>query len=200
LAPLDAQSTEDSNAATQPAAVRQTNYHVPIARPYAPPAFNAPRRAYNLQVGFRIEGFPARGACSIKNQDAPRRVADALSYGLETAAPYEKQGFAVRDDFWGGTLYVGKDKAIVISLEGAREYWFWIASDVLGDETIFVHIYDAAGRLAEAESWQKSNRAGARVFVRSPGTYYLIIGREPAPRHRPLEEKHFWALIYASRG
>ena len=43
-------------------------------------------------------------------------VDDALSYALEAAQPYVKQGFTVREDYWGGDMPVGQPKAITRTL------------------------------------------------------------------------------------
>ena len=40
-------------------------------------------------------------------------IDDALSYALEAADPYVKEGFTVREDYWGGDLPVKQQKAIV---------------------------------------------------------------------------------------
>ena len=38
-------------------------------------------------------------------------VDDAQSFALQAAEPYVKEGFQVREDYWGGDLGVGEKKA-----------------------------------------------------------------------------------------
>ena len=49
-------------------------------------------------------------------------IDDALSFALEAADPYVKQGFTVREDYWGGDLPVKQQKAIVHQLFKGNEY------------------------------------------------------------------------------
>src|SRR6201999_2668613 len=91
---------------------------------------------------------------------APARatIDDALSFAFEAADPYVKEGFTVREDYWGGDLPVKQSKAIVHQLFKGNEYWFWMGTDQKAAK-ISVHIYDSAGNLAESESWQKPHFA-----------------------------------------
>lgn len=121
-------------------------------------------------------------------------VDDALSYALQAARPYVKEGFTVREDYWGGDLPVKQQKAIVQQLFKGNEYWFWMGTDV-ANAKISVHIYDAEGKLAEAESWNnKAHMAAARVVPKVSGSYYLIVEIVKSP----LERTH-WALAYGFR-
>ncbi|MDD5348947.1 MAG: hypothetical protein PHQ12_01930 [Chthoniobacteraceae bacterium] len=121
-------------------------------------------------------------------------VDDALSYALQAAHPYIKEGFTVREDYWGGDLPVKQQKAIVQQLFKGNEYWFWMGTDV-ANAKISVHIYDAEGRLAEVESWNNKPRmAAARVVPKVSGSYYLIVEIVKSP----LERTH-WALAYGFR-
>src|SRR5438128_9871880 len=82
-------------------------------------------------------------------------VDDAQSFALQAAEPYVKEGFQVREDYWGGDLGVGEKKAVRQQLFKGNEYWFWMGTEVERAK-ISVHIYDAEGKLAEQpESWQK---------------------------------------------
>ena len=76
-------------------------------------------------------------------------VDDALSFAQEAASPYVKQGFTVREDAWGGDLGVKDQKAVTAQLFKGNEYWFWTGTDTRG-AVVTVHIYDAAGKLAES--------------------------------------------------
>ncbi len=76
-------------------------------------------------------------------------VDDAHSFALQTAEPYVKQGFQVREDYWGGDLGVGEKKAVRQQLFKGNEYWFWMGTEV-EQAKISVHIYDADGKLCEA--------------------------------------------------
>jgi hypothetical protein len=125
--------------------------------------------------------------------DACATVDDALSYALEAADPYVKQGFTVREDYWGGDLGAKEQKAIVHQLFKGNEYWFWMGTDV-PKAKISVHVYDSDGNLAETEHWQKPHFAGARVVPKTTGTYYLIVEVESSDR-----ERTHWALAYGFR-
>jgi hypothetical protein len=120
-------------------------------------------------------------------------VDDALSFALEAASPYVKEGFTVREDYWGGDMPVKTPKSIVQQLFKGNEYWFWMGSEV-SSAKISVHIYDADGNLAEVESWQKPHFAAARIIPKSTGSYYLVVEVQKSP----LERTH-WALAYGFR-
>jgi hypothetical protein len=121
-------------------------------------------------------------------------IDDALSFALEAADPYVKEGFTVREDYWGGDLPVKQSKAIVHQLFKGNEYWFWMGT-ATGEAKISVHIYDSDGNLAEVESWNnKKHKAAARVVPKKTGTYYLIVEIEKSP-----EERTHWALAYGFR-
>jgi hypothetical protein len=128
--------------------------------------------------------FPVRGWATID---------DALSFALEAADPYVKEGFTVREDYWGGDLRVKQQKAIVHQLFKGNEYWFWMGTDV-ENARISVHIYDSDGNLAEVEHWQKPHMAAARVVPKTTGSYYLIVEIEKSDR----EQTH-WSLAYGFR-
>jgi hypothetical protein len=123
-------------------------------------------------------------------------IDDALSFALEAADPFVKEGFTVREDYWGGDLPVKTTKAIVHQLFKGNEYWFWMGTD--NDKaTISVHIYDADGALAEDKSFQsnpndkKPHKAGAHIIPKKTGTYYLIVEIEKSPA-----ERTYWSLAY----
>ncbi len=117
-------------------------------------------------------------------------IDDALSFALEAADPYVKEGFTVREDYWGGDLPVKTTKAIVHQLFKGNEYWFWMGTDQKGAK-ISVHVYDSAGNLAEVEAWQKPHFAAARVVPKKTGSYYLIVEVEKSP-----DERTYWSLAY----
>ncbi len=117
-------------------------------------------------------------------------VDDALSYALEGATPYVKEGFTVRTDWWGGDLAVKQPKAIVHQLFKGNQYWFWMGSEVASAK-ISVHVYDADGNLCEVEAWAKGRFAGARVIPKKTGTYYIIVEIEKSERDRT-----HWAMAY----
>jgi hypothetical protein len=127
---------------------------------------------------------------------ASATIDDALSLALEAANPYVKEGFTVREDYWGGDLPVKQTKAIVHQLFKGNEYWFWMGSDEK-EAKISVHVYDSEGNLAEVESFDSSKKkhmAGARVVPKKTGSYYLIVEIEKSPRERTT-----WALAYGFR-
>lgn len=120
-------------------------------------------------------------------------VDDALQFALEAADPYVKEGFAVREDYWGGDLPVKTTKTIVHQLFKGNEYWFWMGTDV---ETakVSIHIYDSEGNLAEVEASQKSHFAKARIVPKTTGSYYLVVEVEKSPN-----ERTHWSLVYGYR-
>ena len=120
-------------------------------------------------------------------------VDDALSYALQAAEPYVKEGFTVREDYWGGDLPVKTSKAIVHQLFKGNEYWFWMGTDQKAAK-ISIHVYDSAGNLAEADAWQKPHFAAARVVPKKTGSYYLIVEIEKSP-----DERTYWSLAYGFR-
>jgi len=133
-------------------------------------------------------------AVSIFLCTAHATVDDALSFALQAAQPYVKEGFTVREDYWGGDLPVKQPKAIVQQLFKGNEYWFWMGTDVASAK-ISVHVYDAEGHLAEAEYWRnKPHMAAVRVVPKVSGSYYLIVEIEKSP----LERTH-WSLAYGFR-
>jgi hypothetical protein len=133
--------------------------------------------------------------CALLAPVMPARatIDDALSFALEAAAPYVKEGFTVREDYWGGDLGVKQTKAIVHQLFKGNEYWFWMGTDTDGAK-ISVHIYDSEGHLAEVEAWQKKNFAAARIVPKKTGSYYLIVEVEKSPKERTT-----WSLAYGFR-
>ncbi|HEY2101667.1 MAG TPA: hypothetical protein VGH08_00290, partial [Chthoniobacterales bacterium] len=75
-------------------------------------------------------------------------VDDAQSFALQSAEPYVKEGFQVREDYWGGDLGAGEKKAVRQQLFKGNEYWFWMGTEVERAK-ISVHIYDSDGKLVE---------------------------------------------------
>jgi len=135
-----------------------------------------------LLVSLACSPYPARAT-----------IDDALTFALEAADPYVKEGFTVREDYWGGDLPVKQAKAIVHQLFKGNTYWFWMGTDKDGAK-ITVHVYDSDGRLAESEAWQKPHKAAAMVVPKKTGTYYLIVEVEKSP-----EERTYWSLAYGFR-
>src|SRR3954452_9820063 len=72
-------------------------------------------------------------------------VDDAQSFALQAAEPYVKDGFQVREDYWGGDLAEGEKKAVRQQLFKGNEYWFWLGTEV-EEAKVSVHIYDADGK------------------------------------------------------
>lgn len=121
-------------------------------------------------------------------------VDDAQSFALQAAEPYVKEGFQVREDYWGGDLGAGEKKAVKQQLFKGNEYWFWLGTDV-EKAALSVHIYDAEGKLVEQpDSWQKGRFAAAHVVPQTTGSYFIIVTVEESP-----EERTAWALVYGFR-
>lgn len=120
-------------------------------------------------------------------------VDDALVAALEAAQPYMKEGFTVREDYWGGDMAVKQAKAITHQLFKGNEYWFWLATDEKSAK-ISVHVYDSDGNLCEVDFKQKGNVAMAKVLPKRTGTYYLIVEVEKSPK-----ERTHWGMAYGFR-
>jgi hypothetical protein len=121
-------------------------------------------------------------------------VDDAQSFALQAAEPYVKQGFQVREDYWGGDLASGEKKAVRQQLFKGNEYWFWLGTEV-DRAKVSVHIYDSDGKLAEEpDSWEKGHFAAAHVIPKTTGSYFIIVSVEESP-----EERTHWALVYGFR-
>jgi hypothetical protein len=121
-------------------------------------------------------------------------VDDAQSFALQAAEPYVKQGFQVREDYWGGDLASGEKKAVRQQLFKGNEYWFWMGTEV-DKAKVAVHVYDSDGKLAEEpDSWEKGHFAAAHVIPKATGSYFIIVSVEQSP-----EERTHWALVYGFR-
>ena len=121
-------------------------------------------------------------------------VDDAQSFALQAGEPYVKQGFQVREDYWGGDLGSGEKKAVRQQLFKGNEYWFWLGTEV-DKAKVSVHIYDSDGKLAEEpDSWEKGHFAAAHVIPKTTGSYFIIVSVEQSP-----EERTHWALVYGFR-
>ena len=130
----------------------------------------------------------------IMNQRASASVDDAQSFALQAAEPYVKEGFQVREDYWGGDLAVSEKKAVKQQLFKGNEYWFWLGTEV-EKAALSVHIYDAEGKLIEQpDSWQKGQFAAAHIIPQTTGSYFIIVTIEESP-----EERTHWALVYGFR-
>ena len=138
-------------------------------------------------------------ACSLTlisafSQRAGASVDDAQSFALQAAEPYVKEGFQVREDFWGGDLGSGEKKAVKQQLFKGNEYWFWLGTEV-EKANLSVHIYDAEGKLVEQpDSWQKGQFAAAHVIPQTTGSFFVIVTVEESP-----DERTHWALVYGFR-
>jgi hypothetical protein len=121
-------------------------------------------------------------------------VDDAHSFALQAAEPYVKEGYQVREDYWGGDLGSGEKKAVRQQLFKGNDYWFWMGSEV-EQAKISVHVYDSDGKLAEQpDGWQKGHFAGAHVIPKRTSSYFVIVEIEQSP-----EERTHWALVYGFR-
>src|SRR5207253_2414162 len=68
--------------------------------------------------------------CFARSRGAAGTVDDAQSFALQAAEPYVKEGFQVREDYWGGDLGSGEKKAVRQQLFKGNEYWFWLGTEV----------------------------------------------------------------------
>jgi hypothetical protein len=133
-------------------------------------------------------------AVLVMQRAACASVDDAQSFALQAAEPYVKQGFQVREDYWGGDLASGEKKAVRQQLFKGNEYWFWLGTEV-DRAKVSVHIYDSDGKLAEEpDSWEKGHFAAAHVIPKTTGSYFIIVSVEESS-----EERTHWALVYGFR-
>ena len=133
-------------------------------------------------------------AVIVMQRAACASVDDAQSFALQAAEPYVKQGFQVREDYWGGDLASGEKKAVRQQLFKGNEYWFWLGTEV-DRAKVSVHIYDSDGKLAEEpDSWEKGHFAAAHVVPKTTGSYFVIVSVEESP-----DERTHWALVYGFR-
>ena len=99
--------------------------------------------------------FILAGVSALAGIAAVASVDDAQSFALQAAEPYVRDGFQVREDYWGGDLASGEKKAVRQQLFKGNEYWFWMGTEV-NRARVSVHIYDKDGKLVEQpDSWQK---------------------------------------------
>ena len=75
-------------------------------------------------------------------------VDDAQSFALQAAEPYVREGFQVREDYWGGDLAAGEKKAVRQQLFKGNEYWFCY-------DTGYLHLEDNQGRIVEYQKYMK---------------------------------------------
>lgn len=121
-------------------------------------------------------------------------VDDAQAFALQAAEPYVKDGYQIREDYWGGDLGAGEKKAVKQQLFKGNDYWFWLGTEV-EKATISVHIYDKEGKLVEQpDSWQKGQFAAAHITPQNTDSYFIIVTIEESP-----EERTPWALVYGFR-
>jgi hypothetical protein len=115
---------------------------------------------------------------------------DAIASAVQAMDPYVKQGYAVRDDQWGGDLGVREQKAIPYTLFKGNEYVFCLATDVDGAH-VAIHLYDSTGKLADNDSWQKGRFAAVRAIPPATGTYFIIVEVTNSP-----DDRTHWAMVY----
>jgi hypothetical protein len=144
------------------------------------------------KVLFRTSSLLA--AVVIIERAALASVDDAQAFALRAAEPYVKQGFQVREDYWGGDLASGEKKAVRQQLFKGNEYWAWLGTEA-DRAKVSVHIYDSDGKLAEeSDSWEKGHFAAAHVIPKTTGSYFIIVSVEESP-----EDRTHWALVYGFR-
>lgn len=123
-------------------------------------------------------------------------VHDGKSFAIEAALPkleLREHPFVLREAWWNGELKAGETKIVQHQLFKRNEYWFWLGSSIQ-DSKVSIHVYDAEGKLADAEAWSKNNVAGVRLVPANSGTYYIRVAIDES-----AEEPVEWAVIYAYR-
>jgi hypothetical protein len=148
----------------------------------------------NARVNVRLRGSFLLLLFLVLRAAAFASVDDAQSFALQAAEPYVKEGFQVREDYWGGDLGAGEKKAVRQQLFKGNEYWFWLGTEV-DQAKISVHIYDSDGKLAEeSDGWDKGHFAAAHIIPKTTGSYFIIVSVDKSP-----EERTHWALVYGFR-
>jgi hypothetical protein len=148
----------------------------------------------NARVNVRLRGSFLLLLILVLRAAAFASVDDAQSFALQAAEPYVKEGFQVREDYWGGDLGAGEKKAVRQQLFKGNEYWFWLGTEV-DQAKISVHIYDSDGKLAEeSDGWDKGHFAAAHIIPKTTGSYFIIVSVDKSP-----EERTHWALVYGFR-
>ena len=117
-------------------------------------------------------------------------VDDAHSRAMEAAVPAVKEGYLVRQEYWAGALATKQPSVVKHQLFAGNSYWFWLGSDE-DSAQVTVHVYDPAGKLADAESWQRGNTAAVRIAPKTTGTYFIVFSIEQSKA-----KKNRWALAY----
>ena len=111
-------------------------------------------------------------------------VDDALSYALEAAQPYVKEGFTVREDYWGGDMAVKQAKAYLESSKDPSSlFWLGQIQESTGDLAGARKTYEAG-----AEQF-KGDPAQQRLFQASLDRLNAVMEEVPAPREKPGEDK-----------
>lgn len=57
-------------------------------------------------------------------------IEDALSFAFEASSSAVKEGFTIREEWWGGDLPAGQPKPIPHQLFKGNDYWFWMGTSV----------------------------------------------------------------------
>ena len=83
----------------------------------------------HFNIGLNVSVLIAAWCCAFA-LTARASVDDAQSFALQAAEPYVKEGFQVREDYWGGDLAAGEKKAVRQQLFKGNEYWFWLGTEV----------------------------------------------------------------------
>ena len=141
-------------------------------------------------------GSPAASGNSPgKRQVSVEELQPAHAAALAASAPYVKEGFVVRDDYWGGLLG-NAPRAVTHQLFRGNEYWFWLGTDT-ASAGIDLEAYDADGNRAHSDHWQSKYAAAVRVIPGDSGKYYLVISRKTQTADAQRDTR--WALIYGYR-
>ena len=123
-------------------------------------------------------------------------VDDAQSFALQAAEPYVKEGFQVREDYWGGDLAAGEKKAVRQQLFKGNEYWFWLGTEVEnGDKSRFTFTIRTASWWSSLTAGRKGHFAAAHVI---PKSHRELILSSSSIEQSPEERTH-WALVYGFR-
>ena len=142
-----------------------------------PPISTARRTALLIGALLVLQVAASRGS-----------VDDAQSFALQAAEPYVKEGFQVREDYWGGDLGRGGEKSgAATAYSKATNTGSGWAQKWSRPRFRCTFMIRTASLCEQPDSWQKGHFAAAHLIPKTTGSYFVIVGRgELAGRADPL--------------
>ena len=147
----------------------------------------------NAPHALAEEATPTPGA-----QNRAKAIpSESRRLALETAGAFVNDGFRIRDGEWNGTLSMGKQLYLQVTLFAGESYWFVVASPVRGG-VIRVTLYDSAGKTVKGEQWKAPTgdggaRSAASIAPAKSGTYFVGVELLEQPDPTSVD----YSLVYA---